>query len=157
MKFQIIFLLVFASACSPTVKSISTIDLAAESDLIKKLEYFAIDAEFKLDTASIAPLMHERFSYIGVHHVTNKQQELTGMYNNISQRLRDGHIVDSFYLDEFRTEFFQNTAIVSFFIVTKGKIKAKPFENRRTRFYDVWVKRNNKWYSKFYREAILQQ
>jgi hypothetical protein len=113
--------------------------------LLKKLEYDAIAAELKLDTASIATIMDDRFVSINSRDITNKQQELVGMYNNISQRLKEDHFVDSFYLDDFRVDYFDNTAVVTFYIVTKGRIKGVPFENRRTRFYDVWIKRKGKW------------
>jgi hypothetical protein len=122
--------------------------LNSKSDLYQllfQLEYNAIDAEFRLDTASIAAIMDEGFISINEKEVTAKHEELLGMYNNISSRLKDNHLIDSFYLDQFRVDQFGNTAVVTFFIVTKGRIQNVPFENRRTRFYDVWIKRNGKW------------
>ena len=144
MNRLIVFLLFYICSCSPKEKTTHT-DLVAETELLKKMEHDALVAEFKLDTASISPILHERFNYIGVHEVTNKQQELKGIYDNISQRLKEGHTMDSFYIDQFKAEFFDNTAIVSFFTVTKGMNKSMPYENRRTRFYDVWVKEKGKW------------
>jgi len=141
MRYLIIFTILFQASCSTSKNAASK----AESDVLKKLEYDAIAAEFRLDTASIAPVMHDGFISISSREVTSKQQELTGMYNNIDQRLKNEHFVDSFYLDEFRVDHFDNTAVVTFFIVSKGRIKGVPFENRRTRFYDVWIKRKGKW------------
>lgn len=146
MKYLILSILIAVMACSPaTNPTASTLDKKAETEILKKLEYDALVAEFKLDTASIASILHERFQYIGVQNVTNKQEELEGIYKNISQRLKEGHTVDSFYLDQFKAEIFDNTAIVSFFTVTKGMMKATPYENKRTRFYDVWVRENGQW------------
>jgi hypothetical protein len=121
------------------------INIQAETETLRKLEYDALVAEFKLDTASIASIMHDRIVYIGVQNVTNKQQELTGIYKNMSQRRDEGHTIDSFYVDQFRADVFGNTAIVSFFTVTKGMMKSTAYQNRRTRFYDIWIKENGNW------------
>ena len=141
MRYLIIFAILFEISCSTSRLANSR----SETELLKKLEYDAIAAEFKLDTGSIAAIMDDGFISINANNITNKHQELVGMYNNISQRLKNEHFVDSFYLDEFRVDFFNSTAVVTFYIVTKGRIKGVPFENRRTRFYDVWIKRNGKW------------
>ncbi len=112
---------------------------------IKKMEYDWLMAEFRLDTASIATMMDEKFMAIGLTGVSNKQQELNGIYENMRERLKNNHVVDSLYLQDLHIEFFENTAIVSFVSVTNGRIKDVPFNNRRTRMYDVWIKRNGKW------------
>ncbi|RYY45120.1 MAG: nuclear transport factor 2 family protein [Chitinophagaceae bacterium] len=114
-------------------------------ELLKKMEYDWLMAEFKLDTAAIAAMMDERFMAIGLAGVSNKQQELSGIYENMQERLKDKHIVDSLYFDDIHVQIFENTAIVTFISVTKGRIKEVPFVNRRTRMYDVWVKRDGKW------------
>jgi len=141
MKYLATFIILFQISC--TIHNSN--HAGADTEILKKLEYDAIAAEFRLDTASIATIMDDGFISINSREVTNKQQELAGMYNNINQRLKDDHIVDSFYLDEFRADYFENTAVVTFFIVSKGRIKGVRFENRRTRFYDVWIKRNDQW------------
>jgi hypothetical protein len=118
---------------------------AAETETLKKLEYDAIAAELRLDTGSISTIMDDRFISINSKDITTKHEELVSMYNNINHRLKENHFVDSFYLDDFRVDFFENTAVVTFTIVSKGRIKDVPFDNRRTKFYDVWIKRKNQW------------
>jgi hypothetical protein len=142
MKYLISVYILLLFGCVASRKSFNPV---TESEILKKLEYDAIQAELKLDTAAIAAIMDDRFISINAKSITNKNEELASMYNNISKRLMENHVVDSFYLDKFRVDFFDNTAIVTFYIVSKGRIKEVPFENRRTKFYDVWIKRNNMW------------
>jgi len=122
-------------------KTSSTNDI----EKLKKLEYDWLIAEFKRDTASIAAMMDEKFISVGLTGTSNKQQELDGIYENISERMKNNHIVDSLYLDDVRIQIYGNTAVVTFFSVTKGRIKEVPFANRRTRMYDVWIKRKGQW------------
>jgi len=136
------WLIVYASS----EKSFSQ-NTASNDDIgkIKKLEYDWLIAEFKLDTASISSMMDETFISVGLTSLSNKQQELKSIYDNINERLKNNHIVDSFYLDDMHIQIYENTAVVTFFSVTRGRINNVPFENRRTRFYDVWIKRNGQW------------
>ncbi len=121
-------------------------DLPVQKDIetLKKMEYDWLMSEFTMDTAAIAAMMDEKFMAIGTT-VSNKQQELDGIFEIMSQRRKDDHVVDSLYLDDMHVKIFDNTAIVTFISVTKGSIKDVPFTNRRTRMYDVWVRRNGQW------------
>jgi lactoylglutathione lyase len=116
-----------------------------DKELLKKLEYDWLAAEFKRDTAAIAAMMDDRFVSIGTAGISTKQKELDGMFSNISDRIKSKHIVDSLYLDDVQIQIHENTAIVTFVSITKGSIKGQPFKNRRTRIYDVWMKRNGQW------------
>lgn len=141
---SVLFILTCIVSCSSS-KDVTKNNLTAITDQIRQLEHNALVAEFKMDTAAIAAVMDDGFINIDEKKVQNKQQELTGIYNNIKKRMQEGHTIDSFYLDEFRVDLFDNTAVATFFTVTKGQFKGKPYENRRTRFYDVWVKRKGSW------------
>ena len=145
IEFLLIPVFVILVACNSSKQTNNSEDISQVSQVLKKLEYDALQAEFKMDTAAIASIMDNGFISIDGQKVSNKQTELTGIYNNINRRLKEGHTVDSFFLDQFRVDLFDNTAIVTFFTVTKGMIKEKPYENKRTRFYDVWVKRKGEW------------
>ncbi len=112
---------------------------------LKKMEYDWLIAEFKLDTATISKMMDDGFISIGASSISTKQEELNGIYQNISERMKNNHVVDSLYLDDVNIKIHDNTAIVTFISVTKGRIKDVPFANRRTRFYDVWVKKGGAW------------
>ena len=135
----------FFAICLPNTLFSQNINSKIETETLKKMEYDWLSAEFKLDTAAISRMMDDSFISINESGISNKQEELNGTYKNIEQRLKNGHIVDSLYLDGFSVKFHAETAIVTFISVTKGKIKGTPFTNRRTRFYDVWIKRNGKW------------
>jgi len=140
------FLLSLLLFCGSAKESLSQKKVSNNDiEKLKKLEYDWLIAEFKMDTATIALMMDEKFMAIGLSRITNKQQELNGMYENISQRLKNGHVVDSLYLDDIHIQIHDKTAIVTYVSVTKGRIKEVPFENRRTRMYDVWIKRNGQW------------
>ncbi|KIC89128.1 nuclear transport factor 2 family protein [Flavihumibacter sp. ZG627] len=119
----------------------------AEAQIIKELELKAITAEFRLDTASIASVMHHNFIAVYAHKLQNRQQEIAGIYSGIVKRQQAGETMDSLYLDDFRAQFYNNnqTAIITFYTVTKGTRKGVPYENRRMRWYDVWVKENGQW------------
>ncbi|MEP7255050.1 MAG: nuclear transport factor 2 family protein [Ferruginibacter sp.] len=121
------------------------IDSRLAAEILKKIEYDWLIAEFKLDTATISKMMDDSFISINPSGILNKQEELDGIYKNISQRINNDHVVDSLYLDDVHIRFYEATAVVSFVSVTKGRIKDIPFTNRRTRFYDVWIYRNNSW------------
>jgi predicted transcriptional regulator YheO len=51
------------------------------------------------------------------HKLQNKQHELTGIYNNISNRIKEGETMDSLYLDDFKAQLYNNTAVVTFYTV----------------------------------------
>ena len=128
-------------------KNNSMVTAAVSTDVaaLQKLEYDWLSAEFKLDTAAIAAMMDDGFISVNTTGIANKQQELDGIYRHISQRSKDGHVVDSLYLDDIRVQVYDNAAVVTFISVTRGRIKDIPFNNRRTRFYDTWIKRNGQW------------
>lgn len=136
-------LLLFLYGCA-TPKPIN-LNVNKESALLYQLEYDAIAAEFAMDTAAVGRVMDEHFINVSPNTISSKQQELSYMYDNFRRRKESGHTIDSFYLDKFRTDFFDHTAIVTFQIVTKGVEDNKPYANKRTAFYDVWVKRNGVW------------
>jgi CubicO group peptidase (beta-lactamase class C family) len=115
------------------------------TEQIKQLTYKAFSAEFKNDTAAISRLMDDNFISVYPHKTQNKHQELKGIYKNIDRMKKDDHVIDSFYLDDFKVEVYDNTAITTYYSVTKGRLKGLPFENRRVRWYDVWVNRNDEW------------
>lgn len=108
------------------------------------LEYNWLKAEFSLDTAYLATLMDDSFIGITSSGTTNKQQELLDYYNIISQRIRDSILIDSFRLENSTVNLYGNTAVVTFIVHTFRKEKGVAAE-RKTRFYDVWIKRNGKW------------
>jgi hypothetical protein len=141
---QFFILLVFCNSCKEENKEVN-LDIEKETAVLKQLEHDAIQAEFKMDTASISKVMDEGFISITAKDVTTKHDELAALYQSMKKRKEANHTIDSFYLDDFKVSFFDNTAIVTFFIVTKGIIDNKPYQDKRTRFYDAWIKKGKNW------------
>ena len=108
------------------------------------LEYNWLKAEFNLDTAYLATLMDDGFIGITATGTSNKQEELIDYHRTVSQRLKDSVFIDSFRLANTTVNLYGTTAVVTFVVQTFRKDKGVPVE-RRTRFYDVWIKRNGKW------------
>ncbi|MFT3912287.1 MAG: nuclear transport factor 2 family protein [Ferruginibacter sp.] len=144
-NFKTTFLFVLLLCCITKESVSQKVNSGNDTETLKKMEYDWLMAEFRLDTATIAAMIDETFIAVGATGSSGKQEELKGIYETMSQRLKNEHVVDSLYLDDMRIQIYDNTAVVTFFSVTKGSIKGVPFENRRTRMYDVWVKRNGQW------------
>ena len=140
--FIILVLVVFYS-CTASRRITDSSFYEQETEIIKQLELKAISAEFRLDTAAIASVMHEQFIAVYPNKLQNKQQEISGIYNGMIKRMKEGETMDSIYLDDFRAQFYNNnnTAIVTFYTVRKGV----PYQNQRWRWYDVWVKEKETW------------
>jgi hypothetical protein len=127
------FLGIFTS-CLPAEKSNKAIHLNEETKQeLLTLELKWLEAEFKLDTTYISTLIDSTFAGISGSRITNKQQELEGMFHTINAMRKDG-----------RVNLYENVAVVTFIVHTYKKDKGLPIE-KRTRFYDVWVNRNGKW------------
>ncbi len=108
------------------------------------LEYNWLKAEFSLDTAYLATLMDDSFMGISASGTTTKQEELLDYYKIISQRLKDSIFIDSFRLENAVVNLYGTTAVITFIVHTFRKEKGVAAE-RKTRFYNVWIKRNSKW------------
>ena len=119
----------------------------AKTDVEKltKLEYDWIIAEFRSDTLTLSSILDESFISIDSAGILDKQQELKEVYETVIQMRKSEHFIDSVYLSNVHIQTYKNTAVVTFICVTKGRIKNLPFENRRTRFYDVWIKVGGNW------------
>ena len=116
-----------------------------ERELLFKLEYDWLMAEFAVDTTFISKLMDDSFIAIGPSGTVNKHQELAGIHQKMYDRKLENHIVDSLYFDDFIIKMYENVAVVTFVSVTRGRKNDVSFSNRRTRIYDVWIKRGGSW------------
>jgi hypothetical protein len=118
--------------------------LLQEKQKLRQLEYNWLKAEFALDTSYLSSLIDESFIGISSDGIKNKQQSLLEMYISIAQRHRDSIVVDSFKLEEIIINVYNSAGVVTFVVHTYGKNKGMSTE-RRTRFYDVWVKKGTEW------------
>ena len=117
---------------------------AGDKQKLLALEYRWLKAEFALDTAYLSTLMDDSFMSINAHGTASKPDELIDYYKTISQRLRDSIFIDSFRLENNVINLYGNTAVITFIVHTFRKEKGISGE-RRTRFYDVLIKRNGNW------------
>lgn len=134
--------------CTETDSNKAKETIHESSDKIKEellsLERKWLEAEFALDTAFISTLIDSSFVGISPNRISNKQNELKGMYDNISAMRTDSIFLDSLKLEDAVVNIYENSAVVTFIVHTYKKDKGKPVE-KRTRFYDVWINRNGKW------------
>jgi len=137
----LLFLIVILAGCRQ--KKNASKPVYNKADLLT-LERNWLTAEFALDTAFISPLIHDSCIGISEDGIHNKQQFLNGMFENISQRNRDSIFVDSFRLENEIVNIYDNSAVVTFIVHTFRKTKGIP-NQKRTRFFDVWLKENKSW------------
>ena len=119
-------------------------DYAAESTRLLDLEKEAINKEFQNDTAFLSSLMDSTFIELSDGGVKRKHDVLKTIYQDNLDREQKSITLDSFRLEEPVVHLYDKTAVVTFIMHTFRKAKDSAFE-RRTRFYDVWVKRDNEW------------
>ncbi len=71
--------------------------------------------------------------------------ELEGIYNAILAMRKDSIFIDSFRIEEpFIAKLHNDFAITVFICHTYKKDKGIPIQ-KRTKFYDVWIKRESGW------------
>ncbi len=108
------------------------------------LERAWLEHEFALDTAFLASIMDSTFIGISEDGIKSKREDLLAMYNNIDQRIKNGIVVDSFSLEDEVVNAYGNSAVVTFIVHTYRHNQDSLIE-RKTRFYDVWTRRGDKW------------
>ena len=134
----LIFLLsISLASCGP-----GKADYSIESKKLLDLEKEAIEREFKNDTTFLSSIMDTTFIELSKDKIKNKHEVLRTIYSNNIENINNKTTIDSFILENPVVHLYDNTAVVTFIMHTFRK--KEPFE-RRTRFYDVWVKRDNKW------------
>jgi hypothetical protein len=127
---------------------ISCVDSSEKPNDDKKyllnLEYEFLEKEFSLDTAFLSSVMDSSFIDISDYGIKGKQEDLMSIYHNIAQRIQNGISIDSFRLEDTVVNIYSNTAVVAF-VVHSYRHNYDTIIERKTRFYDVWTKRGDKW------------
>ena len=148
MRIILILLIIVLFGCDQMESNKSNIPANSSSESIEKelllLERKWLDAEFQLDTAYISTLLDATFIGVSPHRISNKQENLKGMYENINAMRQDSIFLDSLKFEDAVVNRYDNSAVVTFIVHTYKKDKGKSTE-KRTRFYDVWINRNGKW------------
>ena len=138
-------LLLFACSQPASNNATTTPETTMETkEQLLSLERKWLEAEFALDTAYLSTLLDSTFIGISTDHISNKQQNLKVMYDNIGAMRKDSIFLDSMKLEDAIVNVYDNTAVATFVIHTYKKNKGKSVE-KWTRFYDVWINRNGNW------------
>lgn len=147
MKILLTFLIFGLFGCVQSVSDKENV-INNSNDKVKEellsLERKWLEAEFALDTAYISTLIDSSFVGISPNRISNKQDELKGMYDNINAMRKDSVFLDSLKLEDVVVNIYENSAVVAFIVHTYKKEKGISTE-KRTRFYDVWINRKGKW------------
>lgn len=123
---------------------------------ILTLEKKWIEFEFALDTASISLMLDSSFISISANGISNKQQELDGIYKNMSAMRSDSIFVDSLTIEEPMVKLHDNFAISIFICHTYKTAKGK-HQEKRTKFYDVWKKINGQWKALSSQATVIEE
>ncbi len=147
MKVLLVLLLFALFGCKQVDSSKSTQNDNSNEKIkaeLLSLERKWLDAEFALDTAYLSTLLDSTFVGISASRISNKQEDLKGMYDNISAMRQDSIFLDSLKLEDEVVNVYDNSVVVTFIVHTYKKETGRPTE-KRTRFYDVWINRNGNW------------
>jgi hypothetical protein len=88
--------------------------------------------------------MDSTFIELSKGAIKDKHEVLKTIYSSNIDNARKNIILDSFILEEPVVHLYDNAAVVTFILHTYRK-KGEAAYERRTRFYDVWIKRNAQW------------
>ena len=115
-----------------------------ETTKLLNLEKEAIEKEFQNDTIFLSSIMDTTFIELSGDKIKNKHEVLNAIFQNNLRNLQSKISLDSFRLEEPLVHVYGNASVVTFILHTFRKKQDSLFE-RRTRFYDVWIKRGNQW------------
>lgn len=88
--------------------------------------------------------MDSTFIELSPKGLKNKHEVLKTIYQNNIDNQQKNILLDSFLLEAPVVHVYDKAAVVTFIMHTFRK-KMDSVYQRRTRFYDVWVKRGEQW------------
>jgi hypothetical protein len=100
--------------------------------------------------------MDSTFIELSNDKIKNKHEVLVTIYKNNISNLEKKVSLDSFRLEEPIVHVYGNAAVVTFIMHTFRK-KGDSLLERRTRFYDVWVKRGVQWKAVTWQASPIQE
>lgn len=115
-----------------------------EINKLLNLEKEAIKREFQNDTTFLSSIMDTTFSELSKDKIKNKHEVLKTIFQDNIHKLETKISLDSFRLEQPAVHVYDNASVVTFILHTFRKKGDSLFE-RKTRFYDVWVKRGSQW------------
>lgn len=137
----LIAFVVFICLCNCRTNTTKSPDEAIQ---LLNLEKEAIEREFQNDTAFLSSIMDTTFIELSKDKIKNKHEVLKTIFQSNIQNLENNVSLDSFRLEEPIVHVYGNASVVTFILHTFRKKEDSLFE-RKTRFYDVWIKRGSQW------------
>lgn len=134
-----VWVIIFLCSCNPEATTSSE-----ESNKLLNLEKEAIEKEFQNDTTFLSSIMDITFIELSKDKIKNKHEVLKTIFLDNMHKVENKITLDSFQLEEPIVHVYGNASVVTFILHTFRKKEDSLFE-RRTRFYDVWVKRGREW------------
>jgi len=126
-----------------------------EAEKLLNLEKEAIEREFKNDTTFLSSLMDTTFIELSGDKIKTKHEVLRTIFQDNLNRIKDKILLDSFRLEVPVVHLYDKAAVVTFIIHTFRKKEDSPFQ-RRTRFYDVWVRRGTQWKAVTWQGSLIE-
>ena len=123
-----------ATAQAPPVKKPTFAEIATST--VTKLEDSWATALVRRDRSTFERLLAPRFVYTEDSTTVDRATMLRGMFGT--------DIVTEAHNDSMEVHVFNNTAVVTGWLIVKGHGKDGPFE-RRYRFTDTWMPRSGSW------------
>jgi hypothetical protein len=115
-----------------------------EIETLLKLEKAAIEREFQNDTSFLSSVMDTTFIELSKDTIKTRHEVLRTIFHDNLDKIKNKISLDSFRLEEPIVHLYDKAAVVTFILHTFRK-KDDSLYQRRTRFYDVWVKRGSQW------------
>ncbi len=119
-------------------------DYTNEKISLLLLEQQWLAAELKMDTVFIASILDSSFMGISEYGIHSRQQEITDIFNTMQQRQKNNISIDTFEIEQGNVNLYTDAAVVTFVLRTYRNENGAPVQ-RRTRFYDVWIRKENRW------------
>lgn len=133
------------------------IPTSSQNETVKllNLEKEAIEREFQNDTSFMSSIMDTTFIELSKDKIKNKHEVLRTIFQDNLDKIENKISLDSFRLEEPIVHLYDNTAVVTFILHTFRKKEDSSYQ-RRTRFYDVWVKREAQWKAVTWQASPIQ-
>lgn len=111
---------------------------------ILNLEQQWLAAEMRFDTFFISSILDSGYMGISEYGVFNRQEEIGNIYFAMQERQKNNIQIDTFEIMDEKVNLHADAAVVTFVLQTFRNENGIPIQ-RRTRYYDVWVKKHGRW------------
>ncbi|MFT3679075.1 MAG: nuclear transport factor 2 family protein [Ferruginibacter sp.] len=115
-----------------------------EKNHILSLEQQWLEAEMKSDTMFIGNLLDSAYMGISEYGIYTRQEEIANLLASMEDRKKNNIRIDTFEIQDCIVNLYNNTAVVTFIMLSLRNENGIMVE-RKSRYYDVWMKKHGKW------------